>query len=79
MRVLFAAAAVTFCRPISEGGVEWSEAKWTGIMHSYDDGHEERNERARERVESDDEAADLVAGCGGGCSGRSCSRASATT
>ena len=48
MRVLFAAAAaaVTFCRPISEGGVEWSEAKWTGIMHSYDDGHEERNERA---------------------------------
>ena len=25
--------------------MEWSEAKWTGIMHSYDDGHE-RNERA---------------------------------
>ena len=28
--------------------MEWSEAaKWTGIMHSYDDGHE-RNERASE-------------------------------
>ena len=31
--------------------MEWSEAKWTGIMHSYDDGHE-RNERASGRRSS---------------------------
>ena len=51
--------------------MEWSEAKWTGIMHSYDDGHE-RNERASEGASG---VARRSSGLGGGLRRRRLQRA----